>query len=102
MQQLNGSDVNVIYSTPACYLYALNKANQSYSTKEDDFYPYAMLPHGFLTGFFSSRPALKGFERFSNNFFQVTLQCVQRNMVHNSDAFLHFCQTIRLLVIASL
>lgn len=29
-QQANGSRVNVLYSTPACYLWELNKANLSW------------------------------------------------------------------------
>jgi lysosomal alpha-mannosidase len=72
--QSTGSKINVLYSTPSCYLYALNKANQTYTQKHDDFFPYAIFPHGFLTGFFTSRPALKGYERMVNNFFQVCKQ----------------------------
>ena len=71
LQQLKGSKVNVLYSTPSCYLYALNKVNQSYSHKEDDFFPYASEPHAFWTGYFTSRAALKGYARMTNNFFQV-------------------------------
>lgn len=39
--------------------------------KQDDFFPYADGPHKFWTGFFSSRPALKRYERLSYNFLQV-------------------------------
>ncbi|KAB0404857.1 hypothetical protein E2I00_001647, partial [Balaenoptera physalus] len=46
-QQANGSRVNVLYSTPACYLWQLNKAN------------------------LTCRPALKRYERLSYNFLQV-------------------------------
>ncbi|CAF1135817.1 unnamed protein product [Adineta steineri] len=73
-QQTNGSNVNVFYSTPSCYLYALNKANHSWTSKTDDFFPYAHHPHGFWTGYFTSRAALKGYERRSNNVLQVTRQ----------------------------
>ncbi|XP_031293223.2 lysosomal alpha-mannosidase isoform X1 [Camelus dromedarius] len=73
-QQANGSRVNVLYSTPACYLWELNKANLTWSVKEDDFFPYADGPHMFWTGFFSSRPALKRYERLSYNFLQVCNQ----------------------------
>ncbi|CAF4345853.1 unnamed protein product [Adineta steineri] len=73
-QQINGSNVNVFYSTPSCYLYALNKVNRSWITKTDDFFPHAHHPHGFWTGYFTSRPALKRFERYSNNILQVIRQ----------------------------
>ena len=71
-QQVKGSKVNVMYSTPGCYLYALNQANQTYSQKTDDFFPYASQPHTFWTGYFTSRPALKGYVRMCNNFLQVS------------------------------
>ncbi|XP_051693810.2 lysosomal alpha-mannosidase [Oryctolagus cuniculus] len=73
-QQANGSRVHVLYSTPACYLWELNKANLTWSLKEDDFFPYADGPHQFWTGYFSSRPALKRYERISYNFLQVCKQ----------------------------
>jgi lysosomal alpha-mannosidase len=66
--------VNVFYSTPSCYLYALNKANRTWTSKTDDFFPYAMDPHKVRTGFYTSRPALKYYERYSNNVLQVTRQ----------------------------
>jgi lysosomal alpha-mannosidase len=73
-QQASGSNVNVFYSTPSCYLYALNKAGRAWTSKTDDFFPYAHHPHGFWTGYFTSRAALKRYERFSNNILQVTRQ----------------------------
>ncbi|CAF1013919.1 unnamed protein product [Didymodactylos carnosus] len=73
-QQVNGSDVNVFYSTPSCYLYALNKAGHKWTSKIDDFFPYAHHPHGFWTGYFTSRAALKRFERHSNNILQAARQ----------------------------
>ncbi|CAF4699968.1 unnamed protein product [Rotaria socialis] len=73
-QQVNGSDVNVFYSTPSCYLYALNKAGLTWPSKTDDFFPIAQNPHGFWTGYFTSRAALKRYERYSNNILQATRQ----------------------------
>ncbi|XP_004716876.2 lysosomal alpha-mannosidase-like [Echinops telfairi] len=73
-QQAKGSRVHALYSTPACYLQELNKANLTWSLKEDDFFPYADGPHEFWTGYFSSRPALKRYERLSYNFLQVCNQ----------------------------
>lgn len=73
-KQDSGSKINLLYSTPSCYLYALNKANQSYTTKTDDFFPYASRENTFWTGYFSSRPALKRYVRESNNLLQVCKQ----------------------------
>ncbi|UJR22329.1 hypothetical protein I4U23_025391 [Adineta vaga] len=73
-EQANGSDVNVFYSTPSCYLYALNKVDHLWTSKTDDFFPYAHHPHGFWTGYFTSRATLKGYERHSNNILQATRQ----------------------------
>ncbi|XP_018421620.1 PREDICTED: lysosomal alpha-mannosidase [Nanorana parkeri] len=73
-EQSNGSKVNVVYSTPSCYLSALNRANLSWPVKMDDFFPYADGAHMFWTGYFTSRPGFKGYERLSNNFLQVCNQ----------------------------
>nr|XP_060620901.1 lysosomal alpha-mannosidase [Anolis sagrei ordinatus] len=73
-KQDSGIRVNVLYSTPSCYLWELNKANMSWTLKYDDFFPYADGPHQFWTGYFTSRPALKRYERLSNNFLQVCNQ----------------------------
>uniref|UniRef100_S4RY66 Alpha-mannosidase n=1 Tax=Petromyzon marinus TaxID=7757 RepID=S4RY66_PETMA len=81
--QVNGSKVNLVYSTPTCYLNELNKANLTWTVKEDDFFPYADGPHQFWTGYFTSRPALKLFERRSNNLLQV---CTQLEVIVGSGA----------------
>ncbi len=66
--------MNVFYSTPSCYLYALNKVDRKWTSKTDDFFPYAMHPHLYETGYFTSRPAIKLYERYSNNVLQVIRQ----------------------------
>ncbi|XP_009459998.1 PREDICTED: lysosomal alpha-mannosidase [Nipponia nippon] len=73
-RQANGSRVHVLYSTPSCYLWELYQANLSWSLKTDDFFPYADGPHQFWTGYFTSRPAFKRYERLSNNFLQICSQ----------------------------
>ncbi len=55
-------------------MYALNKADRAWKSKIDDFFPYADHPHGFWTGYFTSRAAFKRYERHSNNILQVTRQ----------------------------
>ncbi|CAM4731854.1 unnamed protein product [Leuciscus chuanchicus] len=72
--QAKGSMVNVLYSTPSCYLQELNLANLTWPLKTDDFFPYADDAHDFWTGYFTSRPALKLYERQSNSRLQTCNQ----------------------------
>ncbi len=60
----------------------MNQANRTWTSKTDDFFPYSIRSHGYLTGYFTSRAALKGYERHSNNILQVTRQL---NALSNSD-----------------
>jgi lysosomal alpha-mannosidase len=55
-------------------LYALNQADRAWPSKTDDFFPYANHLHGYWTGYFTSRAALKRYERHANNILQVTRQ----------------------------
>jgi hypothetical protein len=52
----------------------LNKAGKEWSSKTDDFFPYASVPFQYWTGYYTSRPALKRYERYANNILQVTRQ----------------------------
>ncbi|KAM0728650.1 Lysosomal alpha-mannosidase [Formica fusca] len=89
--QRNGSRVNVIYSTPSCYLKALNDKKLQWPTKDDDFFPYASDPHSFWTGYFSSRPTSKYFERMGNNLLQTSKHLVALTNLKNHDEHLeHF------------
>jgi lysosomal alpha-mannosidase len=71
--------IHAFYSTPSCYLKALNDANITWSSKSDDFFPYASDPHAFWTGYFTSRSAFKGMIRSGNNMLQVK-QVLSRNL----------------------
>ncbi|KAL1516872.1 hypothetical protein ABEB36_000710 [Hypothenemus hampei] len=76
-RQENGSKYHLIYSTPSCYVQSVYNEtvnNTKWLLKEDDFFPYASDPHAFWTGYFTSRPAIKRFERIGNNFLQVCKQ----------------------------
>lgn len=66
-----GSNVNMFYSTPSRYLKAVHDSNIAFDTKSDDFFPYASDSHSFWTGYFTSRPALKRFERIGNHYLQM-------------------------------
>ncbi|XP_046584534.1 lysosomal alpha-mannosidase-like isoform X4 [Haliotis rubra] len=84
-QTANNSNVNVLYSTPSCYTYQLNKADKTWTTKEDDFFPYGDSPHAYWTGYFSSRAALKNYVRRTNNFLQVVKQMDALAQLEDTD-----------------
>ena len=86
-QETTGSKVNIFYSTPACYLYSLNKANTTWSTKNDDFFPYAHRPHSFWTGYFTSRISLKDFVRRTNNYLQSVRQLAAFAQLNDTETF---------------
>jgi len=69
-----GHKLNVVYSTPSCYVDALHATGTSWPTKKDDFFPYSSDPHAYWTGYFTSRPALKGIIRETSSFLQAVKQ----------------------------
>lgn len=82
--------VNAFYSTPARYLDAVYAEGLTWELKTDDFFPYADRPHGYWTGYFTSRPALKRYVRDSNALLQA---CKQIETAHGpapsgADSFL--------------
>ena len=86
-----------MYSTPSIYLKYVNENKDvTWSTKSDDFFPYADRPYSFWTGitkylrnkaiictilgYFTSRPAIKRYERMCNAHLQA---CKQLEAIHN-------------------
>ncbi len=64
--------VNAFYSTPTCYTMAIkNISSIQWPEKYDDFFPYASDPHAYWTGYFTSKPAMKGLVRKSSSLLQV-------------------------------
>lgn len=64
----NDGRVQARYSTPSEYVSA-KRAEPSISwplTNGSDFFPYADVPHAYWSGYFTSRPALKGYARTSS------------------------------------
>jgi alpha-mannosidase len=66
--------VNAFYSTPSIYLDAVHAANATWHVKTDDYFPYSNCPHCFWTGYFTSRPALKGYVRKLSGLLQAARQ----------------------------
>ncbi|XP_054794289.1 alpha-mannosidase At3g26720-like, partial [Prosopis cineraria] len=66
--------VNALYSTPSIYTDAKYAANEEWPLKLDDFFPYADHPNAYWTGYFTSRPALKGYVRVMSGYYQAARQ----------------------------
>lgn len=60
-----------IYSTPNDYLDSIHKKGLRWPSKTDDFMPYASAPHSYWTGYYTSRPTLKGFVRSSGAYLRA-------------------------------
>ncbi|CAG2170575.1 unnamed protein product, partial [Oppiella nova] len=63
----NHPDVNMIYSSPNCYIKALNAMNLTYTERDVDYLSY-------WVGYYSNRPALKYQDRQTNNILQASKQ----------------------------
>jgi hypothetical protein len=62
--------ITMKYSSPAEYVEAKrSEKNVTWPVKTDDFFPYADGPHQFWSGYFTSRPALKGYVRTTSALF---------------------------------
>jgi lysosomal alpha-mannosidase len=59
------------YSNPEIYTDAKFASNFTWEVKTDDFFPYADGDNAYWTGYFTSRAAFKGYERYSNAYLQV-------------------------------
>uniref|UniRef100_A0A7N0T7N2 Alpha-mannosidase n=1 Tax=Kalanchoe fedtschenkoi TaxID=63787 RepID=A0A7N0T7N2_KALFE len=82
--------VNALYSTPSIYADAKHRANESWPLKTDDFFPYADHPNAYWTGYFTSRPSLKGYVRSMSSYYLAARQLEffrgRRSSGPNTDA----------------
>ena len=70
-----GHGFKMVYSTPSRYMDSVaDSIGSTLSNKTDDHFPYADTPHAYWTGYYTSRPALKGYIRDSNNMLQTCRQ----------------------------
>ncbi|KAE9552441.1 hypothetical protein FO519_004349 [Halicephalobus sp. NKZ332] len=70
----NRTDYNIFYSTPACYTKAVQEAGVTWKNKTYDFFPYASGTNDYWTGYFTSKPALKGLVRQTSNILNTIRQ----------------------------
>ncbi|KAK6920446.1 Glycoside hydrolase family 38, N-terminal domain [Dillenia turbinata] len=66
--------VNALYSTPSIYTDAKYATNESWPFKTGDFFPYADRINAYWTGYFTSRPALKGYVRSMSGYYLAARQ----------------------------
>ncbi|EEF51696.1 probable alpha-mannosidase At5g13980 [Ricinus communis] len=66
--------VNAFYSTPSIYTDAKYAANESWPLKTDDYFPYADDVNAYWTGYFTSRPAIKGYVRTISGYYLAARQ----------------------------
>ncbi|KAK7002970.1 lysosomal alpha-mannosidase [Biomphalaria glabrata] len=52
-------DIHLMYSTPSCYSYYVNKERVTLEEKKEDFHPYSIPPAAYWTGFYTTRGGLK-------------------------------------------
>ncbi|KAL7604195.1 hypothetical protein Lser_V15G20819 [Lactuca serriola] len=66
--------VNALYSTPSIYTDAKHAADETWPLKTDDFFPYADKENTYWTGYFTSRPAFKGYVRTMSGYHLAARQ----------------------------
>ncbi|KAH6760034.1 Glycosyl hydrolase family 38 protein [Perilla frutescens var. frutescens] len=66
--------VNALYSTPSIYTDAKQATNESWPLKLDDYFPYADSTNAYWTGFYTSRPGLKGYIRLLSGYYMAARQ----------------------------
>ncbi|KHJ99633.1 glycosyl hydrolase family 38 protein, partial [Oesophagostomum dentatum] len=77
IRYVNGNSthgIKAFYSTPSCYVKAVTDASTHLPTKDDDFFPYASSNTSYWTGYFTSRPTLKGMIRDASSLLQLSKQ----------------------------
>jgi lysosomal alpha-mannosidase len=77
--------VHLMYSTPSCYLKALNDEGLQWTSKSDDFFPYASDPHAYWTGYFTSRPTSKRLIRVAGQWLQFAKHLTAIAFVNSID-----------------
>ncbi|KAK9678088.1 hypothetical protein RND81_11G187100 [Saponaria officinalis] len=66
--------VNALYSTPSVYTDAKHATQELWPVKTDDFFPYADRANAYWTGYFTSRPAFKGYVRVMSGYYMAARQ----------------------------
>ena len=68
------ASVNAFYSTPSIYVKAKRASSVKWEVREDDIFPLADGPHHYWSGYFTSRSALKFWERIGAGYMNAARQ----------------------------
>lgn len=68
------TNITLAYSTPTCYLRAVQALQPPLPSKTEDFFPYASSSDSYWTGYFTSKPDMKGDVRKSSALLQLVRQ----------------------------
>ena len=83
---INGEEINMFYSTPSKYFEIITKDKKIYEIeREDDFFPYSDRPYAYWSGYFTSRPYLKGLIRKFSNSYMVFIKLFVELRLHYID-----------------
>ncbi|XP_028089449.1 alpha-mannosidase At3g26720 isoform X2 [Camellia sinensis] len=66
--------VNALYSTPSLYTDSKFATDELWPLKTGDFFPYADHENAYWTGYFTSRPAFKGYVRMMSGYYLAARQ----------------------------
>jgi hypothetical protein len=76
------------YSTPSIYFNALKNYSVDFPTIKDiDFFPYMDFKLDYWTGYFTSRPYLKGFVRDAGYFVNMASKLLLNHLLANKQGF---------------
>lgn len=86
--------VKAYFSTPHNYTVSvyeeIRKKNITLSEKQDDFFPYQDVPHGYWTGFFTSKPTIKGMVRTASKYLQAVRKMLFQFLVQKKITYSDF------------
>eukprot|EP00054_Salpingoeca_dolichothecata_P027401 m.200955 g.200955 ORF g.200955 m.200955 type:complete len:155 (+) comp25953_c0_seq1:796-1260(+) len=82
----------LMYSTPHTYITTINNLNLSWPVYEHDFYPCIFNEHYVRTGFYTSRPTEKGYDRYAQSLFRAATQLLTRAVSSGSPTSQNFAQ----------
>ncbi|KAE9449025.1 hypothetical protein C3L33_19078, partial [Rhododendron williamsianum] len=74
LERYQDGRVNALYSTPSIYTDSKHAAKELWPLKTGDFFPYADRENAYWTGYFTSRPAFKGYVRMMSGYYLAARQ----------------------------
>jgi lysosomal alpha-mannosidase len=77
-------NLKMFYSTPSMYAEAIKASGVTLPTNNYDFFPYADNSHSYWSGYFVSRPTLKGFVRYSSHILHAVSSLLAASQIQSS------------------